>query len=286
MDPSTSAAVFPIIARPDRPLPPIPTSFRHISQNDSDKVKAQKKISKTDSREKKRKTTDEAIGPPNRARRLRIDSTRWKPTHLRGIALTHLNAGLANSEPSNSGSPGTLNEQQDLRGSESEEDTASESSVDGEATVKSMPTAQQFFVHVNTGKSATDDNLRHLNLLTVASEPRSNDSIDVKTDQNHEIRNEISSMTGHLESKNNVQTKQDGKADFQLGQQNTLPALLEPDAYPQTLEQYLERDGIQGLNGDPANKEVSIGPAVQMQTLTELFQPQEIGGETVLAESL
>lgn len=82
LDPTTSTPVFPIIARPDHPLPPLPIKESAKKASASSSVKDAKKLKKEGQKDKKVKDTLPPE-PPNRARRVKIDSTQWKPSHAR-----------------------------------------------------------------------------------------------------------------------------------------------------------------------------------------------------------
>lgn len=105
LDSKAQTPIFPVIMRPDHPLPPPviaepvagPSELKKGEKDDKAKKaskkaeKAAKKAEKIAKKSNKSKATQEAsLSPPTRARMVKIDPTQWQAQHLREPDLQNL----------------------------------------------------------------------------------------------------------------------------------------------------------------------------------------------------
>lgn len=99
LDPATQTPIFPVVMRPDHPLPPPvvkevvsgPSESKKDDKNKKVDKKAEKAAKKKDKKKKEtEKPKEESLSPPSRARLIKIDPTHWQPKHLREDDLQNL----------------------------------------------------------------------------------------------------------------------------------------------------------------------------------------------------
>ena len=221
LDPSTSTPIFPIIARPDHPLPAITPSKQSAKSKNAKRAEnieignAVKQKSKTEP--KTRMATD----PPNRARRIKIDSTKWQPKHLRASDLEIANRQTPSQINENS-VKASLMGHVDWKKAGILEDSASTSSASSASSINGGPgdSGQQQHDKKFSSPSVIEEETQELKTTQPPSETellREHSSVSATDDMLKEIEESSPSEETSLEKPNGAAL-----------QVQTLTAMFEP----------------------------------------------------------
>jgi len=291
LDPATSTPVFPIIARPDHPLPPVPGKLSEAEKKKQAAAKAakQQRDAKKDGKKVKKSKTDAAAvpaEPPNRARRVKIDPTQWKPKHEREQDLAEVHG----SGSTKSAHQLSLQEVDDASGAASSSEDDEESERDAEAGTSSSDEGSD--EGSAEGDSKVDGEQGSPDLVTAAAltGPEASNLAHADPGREEETVEEEESGNGEAGTDDNEgdEDEQDEQMDEDKAGEDDpnhdVAVVLDEDAAMGEENSEGEDDGSQDSGEKESDSEddqdvtesrASAMSNVHMQSLTDMFKPQE-----------
>jgi hypothetical protein len=304
VDPQSGTPIFPIVARPDHPLPPLPEAsssskagkvLKPVSKVDKSDKKA---LAKEKKKEKKARAAAEAVAtaePPNRAHRVKIDPTKWKPTHLREHDMPENQA--VQIKPS-------------MEESISDEDASSDH--DGNTDVAQVIRSEAILAAKDAEDSSSSESEEAAEDGSKDVEESAAISEDTGMAERKAQMDLLTSMLGRAPERveaiadaslQDYQSSSDDDEASDIDTGPTQPAVVqsveeEEDFTPEDdpVAATIQDEGMEGNGSEESSdiaesKTIAEGsraaqPTIQMHSLTEMFKPQEAGLGFMLGDLL